>query len=419
MALAPLLQLVPLPPALWTALPGRASIKAGYEVAGLSLPNLPVSLDPAATWRSFYALLPAIALFLTALQLPHRAFRALLIVAVLVGAFSVLLGLAQLAFPVPWLRPFDNPMYEDAVGFFTGRNNLSALFYSTLPLAMVGTFCLLRRRKRIAALFGAAVAVIIAFGIVLARSRAGFGIGLMTFAGAFAVIVFESELGNRRKVLIRFGIPAAIALLIVLQFTFYRILPRLGLSIAEDLRWPIAATTLRAIAAYFPFGSGFGTFVPVYQMFQQTDTLVPAYINHAHNDWLENLLEGGVLTVLVGVPLVGFLAVSAFRVMFRYPEPADRTERALARTGLLVMLGLLLHEFLEYPLRTQALMGLMAIACAAVMRPLTLRRAEAMDAPPRHEAPPAQPPEPRSNSRSRRRRRSSRPRWRALLGLDR
>ena len=63
-ALLPLLQLVRLPPALWTLLPGRDTFSAAYDAAGVSLPWLPISLDPAATWRSFLALIPPIAVFL-------------------------------------------------------------------------------------------------------------------------------------------------------------------------------------------------------------------------------------------------------------------------------------------------------------------------------------------------------------------
>ena len=40
------LELLPLPPGLWTALPGRADIAAQLAIAGQPLPWLPLSLDP-------------------------------------------------------------------------------------------------------------------------------------------------------------------------------------------------------------------------------------------------------------------------------------------------------------------------------------------------------------------------------------
>src|SRR6516225_8298716 len=42
----PLLQLIPMPPSLWSSLPGRGEIAAAYEAAGMALPWLPISLEP-------------------------------------------------------------------------------------------------------------------------------------------------------------------------------------------------------------------------------------------------------------------------------------------------------------------------------------------------------------------------------------
>ena len=52
-----------------------------------------------------------------------------------------------------------------------------------------------------------------------------------------------------------------------------------------------------------PFGSGFGTFVPVYEKFAPR-TLLGGYANHAHDDGLE-LWLAGVLAVMLAI---GFLA---------------------------------------------------------------------------------------------------------------
>lgn len=54
----PLLQLVPLPPALWTALPGCAVLAAQQAAVGIAPHWAPPNLDPAGTWRAWLALLP-------------------------------------------------------------------------------------------------------------------------------------------------------------------------------------------------------------------------------------------------------------------------------------------------------------------------------------------------------------------------
>src|SRR5262249_10941300 len=60
----PFLQLIPMPPSLWSGLPGRGEIASAYEAAGMTLPWLPISLYPPATWLGLLSLLPATAVFL-------------------------------------------------------------------------------------------------------------------------------------------------------------------------------------------------------------------------------------------------------------------------------------------------------------------------------------------------------------------
>ena len=52
--------------------PGRSDIASAYQAAGIGLPWLPISLDPAATWRGLLALVPAISIFLALLSLEKR-----------------------------------------------------------------------------------------------------------------------------------------------------------------------------------------------------------------------------------------------------------------------------------------------------------------------------------------------------------
>src|SRR5262245_44397802 len=69
--LLPLLQLVPLPPLFWTALPNRQPLVATFELLQRDLPWLPISILPRATWLSALSLLPPVAVFLGALLLDY------------------------------------------------------------------------------------------------------------------------------------------------------------------------------------------------------------------------------------------------------------------------------------------------------------------------------------------------------------
>ena len=69
-----LLQLLPLPAALWSGLGGREAIADGYRILGLPLPALPLSLAPYRTIDTLLAAIPALAIVLGVVRL--KAFRA-------------------------------------------------------------------------------------------------------------------------------------------------------------------------------------------------------------------------------------------------------------------------------------------------------------------------------------------------------
>ena len=51
-------QLIPLPPAIWTLLPGREQYLAAAVAAGEHQPWRPINLTPDRGWNSLFALLP-------------------------------------------------------------------------------------------------------------------------------------------------------------------------------------------------------------------------------------------------------------------------------------------------------------------------------------------------------------------------
>ena len=71
-ALVPLIQLVPLPPWIWTNLPGREQMVTVFNLIGDQIPWMPISVSPYATWLSFLSLLPPMAIFLLTIQLSYR-----------------------------------------------------------------------------------------------------------------------------------------------------------------------------------------------------------------------------------------------------------------------------------------------------------------------------------------------------------
>jgi len=174
--------------------------------------------------------------------------------------------------------------------------------------------------------------------------------------------------GAERRRIIKVGAAVnTVALLLAFQFGFAGIAERIsGTASSSDLRWPLASVTAKAAKDYFPVGSGTGTFVPIYQRYEPLGYLQESYVNRAHNDWMESWLEGGLASAAVVCALVACYVFLAYRSW----RTADQNSRFVAygRAGS-VCIGLLLaHSIVDYPLRTTALMVMVAISCAFMLR---------------------------------------------------
>ena len=365
----PLLQLIPLPPEWWTQLPGRGPIVAIYQAVGMALPRLPVSLAPAATLRSAFSLLPAIAMFLAALSLDQRQRRLLVLLFLGFVLVTVIVDLLQI------MRGPDSPLYfyevtnkGSAVGFFANRNHNAALLYCAIPLAVGWGFGLASDRpwlRRLGIFFvGLTVAAAVA-GVAITGSRAGIGLALVAGLVCIPLAAMRGR-GRRARVLVVLA-GNVIALLLAFQFGFAMLAGRIQhQDFFEDIRWPAAKMTIQLAEAYDPLGAGFGSFVPVFQTQEPRSFLGPWYVNHAHDDWLEAWLEGGFpAVVLAGLFLLWFLARGVRLLGRRNLSPGTVV---LARAAWVTILLLLIHSIVDYPLRTTALMTLFGL-CAAFLLP--------------------------------------------------
>jgi O-antigen ligase len=167
----------------------------------------------------------------------------------------------------------------------------------------------------------------------------------------------------------------AVALLIAAQLALHRIQARLASEAAVDARVPFARNTIEAALAYMPYGSGLGSFVPVYQRFEKaTDNVSDVYANHAHNDFLELWLETGVIGLAAMAIFALWLAVSAVRVWRRGLPGARYSDNLLAAASALSLALLLAHSMVDYPLRATALMVYFAFAAGMIVAPAGARQ---------------------------------------------
>ena len=367
----PLLQLIPLPPAVWTRLPGRNEMVLALEISGLSPGWSPLSLTPDKTWRSVLALLPPLAMVLGVLATPAGARRHLISLLLLLTTAAVLLGAIQLASGGEQFYPWQTTNAGAVVGFFANRNHLATLCLAALPMAAAVFAGALRERDRNAARIWISLAVIILLIIAIGAIRSRMGVVLLgpVLAASLLAAWIASGRGRPSPLFLALVGAAGIGLIVLAHFAIVPMLARFDTSSGET-RFENWTYILDAAGRYAPLGSGIGSFDPVFRSVEPLERLDNTYFNQAHNDYLETWLETGWMGLIL---LVAF-AVWFVRRAWAAWRASSTTDRDLQRGATIAILAVLAHSAVDYPLRTAAMATVFALMCtlletAAKVRP--------------------------------------------------
>jgi len=361
----PLLHLVPLPPSLWQALPGHGIVTDIDRLAGVGQVWRPLSIAPVETGNAFFSLFVPLAVLLLGVQLSREERYRILPLLVGLGLLSGLIGLFQVVGdPQGMLYFYRITNNGSAVGLFSNRNHAAIYLACLLPMLAIYASSGLQsveqaRFRGWAAVISGAVLIPL---LLVTGSRAGLVVGVLGLAAAAVLYrkpVVEQP-ARRRTVrinpaylLISFG-GVALALMTALFSRAEAFKRLLAPDQLDDLRFrmwgPIAGMGWK----YFPFGSGMGSFVEAFQIDEPADLLSGSYANHAHNDWLELYLTGGVLALLLIVVTVFAWARRSWAVWTA--DKPQRREIAFARLGSILLFLLALASVGDYPLRVPSLM---------------------------------------------------------------
>jgi O-antigen ligase len=378
LVLVPILQTLPLPPALWTELPHRKPEVEVFELLGRGLPWMPISVAPHATALAALSLIVPIAIFLGTVQLSFEERSRLSLVIVAVGLLSVFLGLSQVAQgPDSALRFFDFKNTTEAIGFFANRNHFAALLYSVTLLAAawvvnaaLGAGDGAPQGRYDAAAIMALVAsftvmVMLVAAQAMARSRGGLALTIVALLGMLTLAFMDRRRASGITPARVLAAAVGLAVLFATQFALYRIMERFTADPLQDSRIPFATTTIEAARSFMPFGSGMGTFAAVYATFEKPqDVLANAYVNRAHNDVLEIWLELGIAGIALMAVFLCWYVARAVAVWRRAGFGPHDIDTLLARSATLIVGLLIAHSAVDYPLRTGAMMAIFAFACA-------------------------------------------------------
>lgn len=397
--LVPTLQLLPLPTTVWSTLPHRAALAQAFQGGEAATVANPMTLAPRETWIALASLVTPVGIFLGVVLLSRGQRRAVSIVLIAGGLVSGVLGMLQVAQgPASPLRfyAFTNP--TEAVGFFANRNHLAALIYCTLLFVSAWVIALMRAPKpagrakskradktsdslTILYVMGSlTVFVMLLAAQAMTRSRAGMGLTIVALGAVLALAYLARasashdgaprSLGATRA-LIGGAIIAGFA---VLPLALGRVTESITRDPLDATRLIFARNTLEAALSYMPWGAGIGSFVYAYPMFEKpADMMADVFANRAHNDVLEFWLEAGVLGPLLMAAFGLWLIFGMVRSWRAGHQDIELVDRLLSRAAAFAAVLIAVHSAFDYPLRTGAMMAVMAVCCALLVPPILAR----------------------------------------------
>lgn len=385
-----LLYLVPLSSEIWRSLAGRDFYFSALQSLQIPLPDsFSLSLTPDATWASALAGVPTVAMFLVAMVLPFKKIKTLLMLMLVVAAVQVLLSVFQLALGQNSYFYFDIKHTTATIGSFANRNHLANFFVMCLPISI---FLLLENSKmtgssnsrstnesfkRIKQVF----LLFIGFSFILillsTQSRGGAisGFIALSLSACIYLLTQNSHVSSKLR-LIYFAAGVAFVGLALLANGIEGIQARFGAKLITDaeVRNTISQAALTAASNFWPWGSGLGSFEAVFPRFQPVHNFGGRdYIEHAHNDYAQIIMELGLFGVVLMLGFVVLVLNQAYQFIRIYRLEAAFPKNAVMQCFCgISLIAFLLHCWVEFNMHIPALAITAAFLGGVFLRTPTL-----------------------------------------------
>ncbi|MCJ1960808.1 O-antigen ligase family protein [Novosphingobium mangrovi (ex Hu et al. 2023)] len=355
----PLLQLLPLPNALWSSLPGRSLV---VEITSATDPSLwrPLSMDTSGTLLWLISLSVPVCAFLLGRGLGTREGMALLHLILLIGCASALLGLVQIATNSFHLYP--SPQNNFPLGFFANRNHQAFLMATTVSLAILLAVRELGKGHMTRMLWP--YGPVITLGIIVAlltQSRAG---AALLVVGLLPSAYLLRKYLSGKVMWTGIGVFVLAGLWLMASGSGRGVLERMA-SAGSDERFSSWGDVWFMVSFHFPAGTGLGSFVRAFMPVESLDTVSRKYLNHAHCEYLEILADAGIAGALAIFAGLTFLALTVRRIIMRNLLNDD-TILDCGAVAILIMIAL--HSVVDYPSRTFAIAAIAGALLGLLVR---------------------------------------------------
>jgi O-antigen ligase len=368
-----LVQMIPMPAQLLTLLsPGAAETYAGAGVIGWA----PITLDRHASlivWVGGVGYLTLFCLILLLVQGRRRlyAFASVLVLAALGQAmFASMLALSG-------GRLWAGAAESYAHGSFPNRNHLAGFLAMSIALGIgllmagldpdgAGLSWRQRLRNLTRTLLGHKARLriylaIMVVTLVLTGSRMGNTAFFASLLGAsLLALLFYRRLPRSALVLL---VSLVLVDLFILGswFGLDRVRERLEKTVlTQEERYHVDVHGLGYLDDFWVTGSGGGTFAVVFPAYRDQG-LSPNFFAHAHNDYLESVLEYGVLGLVLPGAVVALSLGAALRVLYRRRDPLPR---GMAFASLMGVMAILIHSTADFNLHIPANAALFVVLLA-------------------------------------------------------
>ncbi len=366
----PMLQIVPLPPDLWSALPGRNLVARSLELVGSS-GWMPFSIDPRRTLLALTALITPLAVLIAGWTLPRSRLIAFGWLVVVLGLATTLLGAVQVGATGSDATIFGSRQPGAVLlGTFANRNSTGLFLGFALSLAVL----LPDPKPHRAVVIGRlAVGALLLLAIIVTKSRTALALASIPVAlGGIKALwwalrqprISPDTRSNARPIFLVLG---AIAFVTFGASSLFVAAPgRIGETLErfearDDPRrfiWDDASYT---VARYWPAGAGTGTFDEVFQVDESLENLTSRRAGRAHNDYIELAIEAGFAGLALAALWLVFIAWLSWRVR-------TSSHRWTAWAGSTFLFAIALQSITDYPLRNQTMLAFAGLALLLLVR---------------------------------------------------
>ncbi len=285
---------------------------------------------------------------------------------VAVAGFALLQGLSPNG-KIYWVL---TPAYSSWIyGPYPNHNHYAGLMEMLTPMLLV--FCLTRYARGRVRTVAAAGAALMAGTIFFSGSRGG----MVAFAAELILLgVFVLRMQKRPRLALGLGVFAVLMVALLAWIGGVELSKRVGTisiearhELSGGLRWTVDKDGLRMFVHKPVLGYGLATFRVVYPQFRHFYSTVT--VNEAHNDYLQLLVETGVLGFAALLWFLYLLFRNAFRTIADWP---DDINGAVSLACLLGCTGILVHGFVDFNLQVPANAAWFYVLATIAASPYTL-----------------------------------------------